>query len=109
METVDEFSLHPRLAQTPGVSLVLFTSPTCGACRQVERLLPKAAPPGVRLMRVDVQQAQALAHAYEIFHLPTLILFRDGHYHARLACQVTPGALRAAIEQTLAAPAEEEP
>lgn len=109
MESVDEFNLHQRLAQSGGVSLVLFLSPTCGTCRRVEQLLPLAAPPGVRLFRADVQQAQALARAYEIFHLPTLVLFRDGHYHARLDCEVTPEALKAAIERALAAPAQEEP
>lgn len=109
VETVDEFNLHARLAQSGGVGLVLFVSPTCGACRRVERLLPQAAPPNVRLYRADVQQAQALARAYEVFHLPALFLFRDGRYHARLECAVTPQALRAAIERALAAPAEEEP
>lgn len=109
MESVDEFDFHQRLAQSDGVSLVLFMSPTCGTCRRVERLLPLAAPPQLWLFRADVQQAQALARAYEVYHLPALILFRDGHYHARLDCEVTPVALRAAIERALAAPAQEEP
>lgn len=109
MEDLDEFNLQQRLAQSPGLSLVLFASPTCGTCRRVEQMLPSAAPPGVRLYRVDVQQAQALARAYDVFHLPALFLFRDGHYHARLDCEVTPVALKAAIERALAAPAQEEP
>jgi thioredoxin 1 len=109
MEPVDEFSLPHRLAQTPGVSLVLFSSPSCGACRNVERLLPTAAPADVRLFRVDVQQALALARAYEVFYLPAIFLFRDGHYHARLDCEITPASVRAAIAAALAAPAEEEP
>jgi len=109
MEEIDEFSLHHRLAHTPGVSLVLFSSPGCGTCRSVERLLPVAVPADVRLFRVDVQQAPALARAYEVFHLPALFLFRDGHYHARLDCEITPASLRAAIAAALAAPAQEEP
>lgn len=109
MERLDEFTLHARLAQTPGASLVLFSSATCGACRTVEQQLPAAAPAGVRLFLVDVGQALALARAYEVFHLPALFLFRDGHYHARLDCEVTAAALRRAIEAALAAPAQEEP
>ncbi len=109
METLDEFTLHRRLAHTPGIALVLFTSPTCGTCRRVERLLPAAAPGTTRLFKVDVQHAQALARAYEVFHLPALFLFRDGHYHARLDCEVTPTALGRAINAALSKPAEEEP
>lgn len=109
MEVVDEFTLHHRLMQTPGISLVLFASPTCGTCRSVERALPAAVPSDVRLFRVDVQQAIGLARAYEVFHLPALFLFRDGHYHARLDCEVTPAALGRAIDAALAAPAQDEP
>jgi thioredoxin-like negative regulator of GroEL len=109
METLDEFTLHRRLAQTPGTALVLFTSPSCGACRTVERLLATAAPQGATLFKVDVQHAQALARAYDVFHLPALFLFHDGHYHARLDCEVTPAGLQGAIAAALARPAEEEP
>lgn len=109
MEVLDEFDLHHRLAAQPGLSLALFTSPTCGTCRRVERLLPEAAPGDARLFKVDVRHAQALARAYGVFHLPALFLFRDGHYHARLDCEVTPAALQGAIAAALAAPAEEEP
>jgi len=109
MEEVDEFSFHRRLAAHAGVSLVLFSSPTCGTCRRVERLLPAAAPADARLFKVDVQSATALARAFAVFHLPALFLFRDGRYHARLDCEVTPAALQAAIRAALAAPPQEEP
>jgi len=109
METLDEFNLHHRLVGRPGIALVLFTSPTCGACRTVERLLPEAAPADAALYRVDVQSALSLARSYEVFHLPALFLFRDGEYHARLDCQVTPGELGGAIRAALAAAPQEEP
>ncbi len=75
----------------------------------MERLLPAAATEGAHLFRVDVQTAPALARAFDVFHLPALFLFRDGRYHARLACMVTPAALAEAIDRALAAPAVEEP
>ncbi|MFZ5483665.1 MAG: thioredoxin family protein [Pseudomonadota bacterium] len=108
-QALDEFDYHPRLAATRGTALVLFSSPDCGACRQVERRLPDAVGPEVALFHVDVQRSPALARAFDLFHLPALFLYRDGHYHARLDSQVTPVALAAAIAQALAAPAEEEP
>ncbi|TCJ15387.1 thioredoxin [Parasulfuritortus cantonensis] len=108
-QPLDEFDYHRRLAATAGPALVLFSSPTCSTCRQVERLLPGAAPDGVALFKVDARDSLALTRAFDVFHLPGLFLYRDGHYHARLDCQVTPAILRPAISRALAAPAEEEP
>ncbi|OYY92419.1 MAG: hypothetical protein B7Y41_15975 [Hydrogenophilales bacterium 28-61-23] len=108
-QPLDESTYHRHLAQTRALALVLFTGPDCGTCRVVERNLPESAPPDTQLFKVDVQVASALARAFEVFHLPTLFLYVDGHYHARLNCQVTPPALRAAIEHALQQPAEEEP
>jgi len=109
MHSLDESIYYPQLAQTNGLALVLFTSPACGTCRVVERHLPASAPPAAQLFKVDVQVASALARAFEVFHLPTLFLYVDGRYHARLNCEVTPAKLSAAIEHALLQPAEEEP
>jgi thioredoxin-like negative regulator of GroEL len=109
MHPLDESSYYRQLAQTRALALVLFSSPDCGACRSVERHLPTSAPPDAQLFKVDVQVASALARAFEVFHLPTLFLYRNGRYHARLNCEVTPVKLRAAIDNALQQPAEEEP
>lgn len=109
MHRLDEYSFYFGLAQAPGLNLVLFMSPSCGACRSVQRRLPAAAPAEVRLYVVDVQQAQGLARAYDVFHLPALFLFRAGPYHARLDGEITPAALKRAIAAALAAPPQEEP
>ena len=106
---LDESSYHRRLAQTPGIALVLFSSSACGTCRVVERRLPEAAPSGTHLFKVDVQRATALAREFEIFHLPALFLYAQGHFHARLNCEVSASTLGAALDRALALPAEEEP
>jgi thioredoxin-like negative regulator of GroEL len=107
--SLEEADYHRRLAERGGVALVLFSSPDCGACRMVERRLPAVMPEGVGLFRVDVQRATGLARAFEIFHLPALLLYRDGQFHAVLDTVVAPVPLRQAIEAALAAPAREEP
>lgn len=107
---LDEFDYHHVLARTPGPSLVLFSSPDCGSCRTVERLLPRAAAGVVdRCFRVDVTRATALARAFDLFHLPALFLYRDGHFHAVIEAPVLPEALQRAIRAQLKAPAQEEP
>ena len=108
-ESLRAHDYHHRLAATPGLGLVLFTSPECGTCRRVEALLPEAAPDSARLYKVDVQRDTALASAFGLFHLPTLYLYRAGHFHARLDCEIAPARLTDAIATALAAPAEEEP
>lgn len=109
LELLDEFRYHHRLAEAGGTALVLFGAPGCGACRVAQQRLPGVAPQGVALFRVDAQVSPALARAHDIFHLPTLLLYRDGVFHARLECELTTAALGAALEAALAAPAQEEP
>lgn len=109
MNTLDEFHYHARLQETGGIALVLFSSPTCGTCRVVERRLPQAVPAGTHLFKVDVQRATGLARAFDVFHLPTLFLYRDGHFHARLNCEISAPSMQAAMMYALAQPAEEEP
>lgn len=109
LQPLDESSYYRHLARTPGLALVLFSSESCGTCRVVTRRLPQIAPDAVQLFVVDVQVASALARAFEVFHLPTLLLYVGGHFHARLECEVTPAHLAAAIENALQQPAEDEP
>lgn len=109
MPALDEATYHHVLAQARPLALVLFSSQGCGTCRVVEQRLPESAPADTALFKVDVQVASALARAFDVFHLPTLLLYVDGHYHARLDCEVTSTALRAAIEHALQQPPQEEP
>lgn len=109
LEPLDEFRYHHRLRDAGGVALVLFTSPTCGTCRVVERLLPEVAADQAKLFKVDVQVSAALARSHDIFHLPALLLYREGAFHARLDCEISRAALKTAMTQALAAPAQEEP
>jgi thioredoxin-like negative regulator of GroEL len=110
LQPLTEFDYHHTLARTPGASLVLFSSPDCGTCRKVEKLLPAAVGDTIRACyKVNVQQATALARQYDLFHLPALFLYKDGHFHAALQSEVTPEKLRVAIEAALGQPAEEEP
>jgi thioredoxin-like negative regulator of GroEL len=109
LEPLDEGRYHARLREVGGIALVIFGSQACGTCRVVERRLPEAAPAATHLFKVDVQQATGLARGFDIFHLPTLFLYRDGHFHAALNCEVSAPALRAAMARALAGAAEEEP
>ena len=107
---LNEFDFHQRLRRTPGISIVFFSSPGCGACRRLEQLLPALlGETPARLYKVNVQQDTALARAYEIFHLPSLLVFVDGDYHGQLHAEPRPEPFRRALQALLASPGQEEP
>jgi thioredoxin-like negative regulator of GroEL len=105
-----EGEFHARLGRVGGVAVVLFSTPQCGACRAWKALLPRAlGDTAAQLFEVDVAQATGIARYYDIFHLPTIYLYRDGRFHAELQAEARVDVVRAAILRLLAAPAQEEP
>jgi thioredoxin 1 len=105
-----EGDFHARLAAVSGVAVVLFSAPGCGACRAWKRLLPQAlAGLAAALFEVDVGEATGVARYYNIFHLPTIYLYRDGQFHAELQCEARHDSVRQSTLRMLAEPAQEEP
>jgi len=105
-----EGEFHARLSRIAGLAVVLFSTPHCGACRAWKLLLPRAlGETAAQFFEVDVAQATGIARYYDIFHLPTIYLYRDGHFHAELQAEARIDAIRAAAQRLLAAPAQEEP
>lgn len=107
---LDEFNFHPRLAASPGVAVVMFSGPHCGACKRLEKHLPVwLGNRAEHLYKVNAQKSTALARAYEVFHLPSLFVFVNGRYHAPLSAEAAPAAMLSALGNLLAQPAHEEP
>lgn len=108
---LSQFDYHHALTDTPGIALVLFTAPDCGSCRHWRRVFRQLASsaPWLHLFEVDAQRDTALAREFEIFHLPSLFLYREGHYHCALQAQATQEAVLTAIDRALALPPEEAP
>ncbi|MHB1085632.1 MAG: thioredoxin family protein [Thiobacillus sp.] len=105
-----EGEFHTRLAATSGVAVVLFSAPSCGACRAWKQLLPSAlADLASAFYEVDVSEATGVARYFEIFHLPTIYLYRDRQFHAELQCEARPDSIRLATHRLLSAPAQDEP
>jgi thioredoxin-like negative regulator of GroEL len=112
LKTLSQFDFHHALAETPGVSLVMFGSPDCGGCRHLKQVLAAMAAhgdPGLHLFEVDAQRDTGLAREFEVFHLPSLFLFQDGQFHCELHSPPLPAELRRRIHEALRRPAEEAP
>jgi thioredoxin-like negative regulator of GroEL len=105
---LSQSDFHPTLATTPGTSVVIFSSATCGRCRYWKELLAtyQALEPDVTVFEVDAARDTGLAREFDVLALPALFVFRDGVFHGRLECEPGLDALRVAIAALLAAPAQ---
>jgi thioredoxin 1 len=63
-----------------GKVLVDFFASWCGPCTMLSPLVEKLAKehPEVKVVKVDVDQAEALAASFNVYSIPTLIYFLDG-------------------------------
>ena len=109
--SLTDLNFHHVLAETPGAALVFFTAPNCGACRNLKIALEKYRRefPALPVFEVDAVHNGGLVNALEIFHLPAMYLYVDGHYHCELHSEPLPTRIHAAIQAALQLPAEDEP
>ncbi|MDN6858238.1 thioredoxin [Pseudomonas sp. CAN2814] len=98
-----------RLLELPGVSLLVFTGEGCSTCRWAKQALPGFSLPIDRLCWIDAGHSGGLVERYEVFHLPSLFLVRDGRFLGPVHASLRPEPLTQALREALSRPAEELP
>lgn len=84
---------HPNMEEwnqmkEEGIVLVDFFATWCGPCKMLGPELEKLANQFVsqiKVAKIDVDSYPALANAYEIQSVPTLILFKNGKLVQRIS------------------------
>lgn len=77
INTVEEFNDSIK----EGTVLVDFYATWCGPCKMLSPLLEELAEenPSLTILKIDVDEAEALAAQFAIQAVPTLILFKNGN------------------------------
>ena len=112
---LDEFNFHPTISDTSGISLVFFTGPHCASCHHLRDLLilEKVQFDNhfsvFNAFEIKADKATALVNEFNVFHLPSAFLYKNGIFHCELQFQAHPQNIIDAIDLALSKPPEEEP
>ena len=91
---LDDSTADRFLLDAPGLSLLVFYSQTCGLCKQAREQLPTLDLPVDRLCWIDAGHNGGLVARYEVFHLPSLFLTRDGAFYGALHASLAEWDIR---------------
>ena len=111
IHSLDEFTYHHVMAEIQGAALVFYTGPNCGSCHHLRRVLTEYLRQynDLHIFEVDAVTSSALINEFNVFHLPSMFLYKDGHYHCELHAEALPLKIHRAVADALQLPAEDEP
>jgi thioredoxin 1 len=100
--TESNFDVEVLESETPVI--VDFWAPWCGPCRVVSPILEElnGEREDLRVVKVNVDENQAIAARYEILSIPTMILFKNGEIAKKVIGALPKARLVAEFEPALA-------
>ncbi|WP_234124409.1 thioredoxin family protein [Clostridium hydrogenum] len=89
------------LINTSEISLIYFSSESCGICKVIKPELDKVlkAYPKIKSVDIDVEGNIKLAASYSIFTLPAVIIYVEGKETIRQARYINIEEIRDTIDR----------
>jgi thioredoxin 1 len=107
--TISEVSDHnfqAEVIESETPVLVDFWAPWCGPCRMVAPVLEEIAQEkgeALKIVKLNTDENQQTAMAYEVLSIPTLILFKNGQIAKKVVGAYPKRKLEAELEPVLSA------
>ena len=98
--TATETSFEQEVLQSDKPVLVDFWAEWCGPCHAVSPILDKIVEERdgeLKLVKVNIDEEQALAQRYGVMSIPMMVLFKDGQPAAQAIGAQPKGALERAL------------
>jgi thioredoxin 1 len=101
---VTDANFQAEVIESETAVLVDFWAPWCGPCRVVAPVLEEIAQErdDLRIVKLNVDENQQTAAAFEVLSIPTLILFREGQVAKKVIGAYPKKRLQAELEPALA-------
>ena len=101
---VTDGSFQAEVLENEKAVLVDFWAPWCGPCRVVAPVLEEIAGErdDLRIVKLNVDENQETAQAFQVLSIPTLILFKGGEPVKKVIGAYPKRKLEAELEPALA-------
>ena len=104
LQDVSDANFQAEVIESDAPVLVDFWAPWCGPCRVVAPVLEEIANerPELRIVKLNVDDNQQTAAAFDVLSIPTMILFKNGQVAKKIVGAYPKRKLEAEIEPVLA-------
>ena len=101
---VTDANFQAEVLESDQPTLVDFWAPWCGPCRVVAPVLEEIGNerPDLKIVKLNTDENQQTAAAFEVLSIPTLILFRNGQVAHKVIGAYPKAKLTAELEPALA-------